>query len=327
MKCTLLKPTQEHLRDCARQLSEGEVIGVPTETVYGLAGNALSESSARKIFSIKGRPLIDPLIVHCAHPAAALEHIEAPLNFEPLATAFWPGPMTRIVKKKPSIPAIVTAGLDSVAVRVPHHVIFRSLLEQLDFPLAAPSANPFGYVSPTCAEHVRNTLGHKVATVLDGGPCQHGLESTILDIRDSAKPTILRHGPIHIEAIEDCLGQAVIDGAHQANKTGAQTAPGLLAKHYSPTAQVHLFGASATPSAQRSRQTAIIFQSKPDLVDGDDSIYWLSEAGDARECARNLYALLQRLDTSGFAELWVQLSSDPVLGRAINDRLQRAAAK
>lgn len=324
--CTIYEPTEANLDTCAQLLREGNVVGVPTETVYGLAGNPLLEDSARKIFSVKGRPLIDPLIVHFPEIEAATQHIEMNTAVETLATKFWPGPLTMVVTKKDSIPDIVTAGLPSVAIRVPRHPVFRSLLKRLDFPLAAPSANPFGYVSPTLASHVAGTLGERIPAVIDGGPCELGIESTIVDLRDPAKPAILRHGPITHEALSEALGTAVSDNTIGTGDGKAQAAPGQLMQHYSPRAKVHLIAHGETQAASpASSSVAIIYNSQPDNAAAHT--YWLSEDGNADTIAHNLFELIQRLDQQGYTELQIELSADTGIGKAINDRLKRAAAK
>ena len=330
MKCITLTPNEKNLGTCVRQLSEGNIIGVPTETVYGLAGNALQYESVRKIFSIKGRPLIDPLIVHFSSSEEARKYIYAPVEFDQLSTAFWPGPLTLVLKKRSNIPDIVTAGLDSVAIRIPSNSIFKSLLKQLDFPLAAPSANPFGYVSPTCAQHVKHTLGDKIGFILDDGPCHHGLESTILDMRNPANPTILRHGPVEVSAIESALGVKVTVRSDRTNKNQAQDSPGLLSKHYSPNTCVKLFEPRSNPRIEVTEKCAIIYQSKRKEMQTKlgpaVNVYWLSDDGNPEVCAKQLYSLLQKVDTYGFNQLWVEKSSDSKLGIAINDRLMRAAS-
>mgnify|MGYP001216861926 FL=1 len=174
--CKILQASAENIDLCVDLLRDEAVVGVPTETVYGLAGNALKEVSLRKIFEVKGRPMLDPLIVHFSSIKQAEIHAEFNEHARALAAQFWPGALTLVLPKKDTISDLVTAGLTSVAVRVPEHLIFRSLLEKLDFPLAAPSANPFGYVSPTLAEHVAATLGDRILAVIDGGACRHGVE-------------------------------------------------------------------------------------------------------------------------------------------------------
>ncbi|MGJ8654701.1 MAG: L-threonylcarbamoyladenylate synthase [Opitutaceae bacterium] len=324
--CTIYEPTEANLDTCAQLLRDGNVVGVPTETVYGLAGNPLLEDSARKIFSVKGRPLIDPLIVHFPEIEAATQHIEMNAAVKTLAAKFWPGPLTMVVTKKDSIPDIVTAGLPSVAIRVPRHPVFRSLLKRLDFPLAAPSANPFGYVSPTLASHVAGTLGERIPAVIDGGPCELGIESTIIDLRDPAKPAILRHGPITQEALSEALGTEVRDSTIGAGDGNAQTAPGQLMQHYSPRAKVQLIAHGETfTMSPSSSSVAIIYNSQP--TNAATHTYWLSEDGNTETIAHNLFELIQRLDQQGYAELHIELSADTGIGKAINDRLRRAAAK
>ncbi|MGJ8641364.1 MAG: L-threonylcarbamoyladenylate synthase [Opitutaceae bacterium] len=329
--CTIFQPTEDALDTCAQLLREGNVVGVPTETVYGLAGNPLCEDSARKIFSVKGRPLIDPLIVHFPDVKAAIAHIQVNTAVELLAETFWPGPLTMVVKKKDSIPDIVTAGLPSVAIRVPRHPVFRSLLKRLEFPLAAPSANPFGYVSPTLASHVHGTLGERIPAIIDGGPCLLGIESTIIDLRDPFQPAILRHGPITQEALAKALGTTVIDHTAGIGNGRPQTAPGQLTQHYSPRAQVRLFQNGTVPeklaAITHHKSHAVVFNQKPRLAPLSDHTFWLSEDGSLESVAHNLFELIQRLDQQGFDELHVELSPGEGIGKAINDRLKRAAAK
>lgn len=329
--CKIYQPIEANLDTCAQLLRDGEVVGMPTETVYGLAGNALTEESARKIFSVKGRPLIDPLIVHFADADAATTHIQMNAAVEKLAAKFWPGPLTMVVNKQASIPDIVTAGLPSVAIRVPQHPVFRAVLQRLDFPLAAPSANPFGYVSPTLAEHVQHTLGTRIPAVIDGGACTFGLESTIVDLRDPAHPAILRHGPITQEALSSALGCAVVDRTLGSGDDKAQAAPGQLLQHYSPRAKVHLL-AEGTATEQidtlsLSQKAALLLNAKPERSDIAAHVYWLSEYGESETVAHNLFELIQRLDQQGYTELHIELSTDTGIGKAINDRLRRAAAK
>ena len=329
----ILKATHDTIDHCARLLQQDEIIAVPTETVYGLAGNALVENSVRKIFQVKGRPLIDPLIVHCKNLEAVESIAMANDPFYKLANAFWPGPLTLVVPKDKRIPDLVTAGLTSVAVRIPRHPIFRSLLETIDFPLAAPSANPFGYVSPTLAEHVQRTLGNKIKAIIDGGPCQIGLESTILDLRNPKAPAILRHGPITASQISDCLGLPVktkLIGKSVDN--AAQSAPGQLTRHYSPGTNVELLEQGCTQHenhiiSRLDNTTALICNRKPDWYTDQANIYWLSETGNSDEMACNLFNLLQKLDRQSFQKIYIERVLPEGIGLAINDRLERAAAK
>ncbi len=329
----ILEATSDNIDYCAGLLKQDEVVGIPTETVYGLAGNALRESSVRKIFQTKGRPLIDPLIVHCKDLQAA-ESI-ASLNdaSRSLAKVFWPGPLTMVVPKSRQVPDLVTAGLDSVAIRVPRHSVFRNLLESVDFPLAAPSANPFGYVSPTSADHVERTLGSKVKAILDGGACKIGLESTIVDLRKPENPIILRYGPISSSQISDHLGFTIGTRLTQNSAAnGPQSAPGQLSKHYSPECSVTLLehGSVASKEFALSHlddETALVCNKRPNWYAGQRTVYWLSAAGDPDEMARCLFDLLQRLDEKPFKKIYIEQAAEQGLGVAINDRLRRAAAE
>jgi L-threonylcarbamoyladenylate synthase len=325
----VLEANAANLNHCAGLLQSGKVVGMPTETVYGLAGNALDETSVRKIFDVKGRPLIDPLIVHFSNLEAAEAHIESNDSVRRLAEAFWPGPLTIVVPKKSSIPDIVTAALPSVAIRVPQHPVFRSILERLDFPLAAPSANPFGYVSPTLASHVAHTLGSRIQAVLDGGPCDFGLESTIIDLRKPEAPVILRHGPITETQINETLNVQVSSHIAPTDDGAAQSAPGLLTQHYSPNARVTLLphGEASTSNTAPAPQIALICNQKPTWHADQPNIFWLSENGDLNEIAHNLFELIQRLDQQGYQQMRIEQACEVGLGQAINDRLRRAAAK
>jgi L-threonylcarbamoyladenylate synthase len=323
--CKILSPSTKHLGLCADLLREGEVIGVPTETVYGLAGNALNEFSVRKIFEVKGRPLIDPLIVHFSCIKDAEAHVEFNDRARALAAKFWPGPLTLILPKKSSISDLVTAGLPSAAVRVPSHPIFRKLLQRIDFPLAAPSANPFGYVSPTLATHVYETLGNRILAVLDGGACDHGVESTIVDLRDPAAPKILRPGPISAEELGIQPTNTCASNIAKTN-TSAQAAPGMLTQHYSPKTPITLFDAG-TQAQSLSPKEAIIYNTKPNDPIATANTFWLSENGELAEIAHNLFMLIQKLDAANYTCLHIERARNEGIGVAINDRLSRAAAK
>jgi L-threonylcarbamoyladenylate synthase len=233
-----LSAAPEDIARAAAHLRAGEVVAVPTETVYGLAANALEDAAVRKIFAVKGRPLLDPLIVHGAD-AAFLEQVAV---FTPagrrLAAAFWPGPLTLVLPKRAVVPDVVTAGRATVAVRAPAHPVMRAVLAACGLPLAAPSANPFGYLSPTRADHVRDSLGAGAPWIVDGGPCALGLESTIVDVSDpAATPRVLRPGPITAEALSMVLGVTVLSGASKKEgappppATAGMIAPGLLERH------------------------------------------------------------------------------------------------
>jgi L-threonylcarbamoyladenylate synthase len=298
-------------------------VAVPTETVYGLAGNALSEKAVRKIFNVKGRPLIDPLITHFKSASAAFAHVHGSDAAEALAAEFWPGPLTMVLAKTPIIPDLVTSGLRSAAVRVPSQPLMLALLKILDFPLAAPSANPFGYVSPTRPEHVAQTLGSKIAAILDGGPCLHGIESTVLDMRNPRAPRILRPGPICPAAIEAILGRKV-DTPQDSQPEGAQISPGQLTKHYSPKTKIKIV-ANGQLHFSLQKGEAIIANRKP-AITTQDHVYWLSEDGELEELARNFFDLIQKLDRMHYTCLTIEAAPDVGIGIAYNDRLRRAAA-
>lgn len=333
METRVLKVSEASTLECAHRLQQNEPVALPTETVYGLAANGLNEIALRTIFEVKGRPLIDPLILHFKNLDQIKEYVIASPLLDTLAAAFWPGPLTLIVQKKSTIPDLATAGMASVAVRIPSNPAFKAVLESVSFPLAAPSANPFGYVSPTCAEHVLKTLGGRISTILDGGPTNFGIESTILDVRRIDSPRILRHGPILTEEIEAVIGRQLVNqNVSTQDANTSQIAPGQLKQHYSPNTTVELipYGSwkDVTMTRYRTSETnkiAYVYTQKPELL--SENVYWLSETGNVQEIAHNLFATLQKLDQLSFETLRVEMSNDISLGLAINDRLRRAAAK
>ncbi len=318
--------TPANLAHLARCLQQGELVGVPSETVYGLAANAFDARACRRIFAAKRRPATDPLIVHIAN-ASELARVAIPnASAELLAKKFWPGPLTLVLPKVPAIPDVVSAGLPSVAVRVPAHPLFRRLIRLAGIPLAAPSANPFGYISPTTAEHVRAGLGTRIAEILDGGPTRIGVESTILDLREPARPRLLRPGAITRAEIEKALGRK-IRGLRRGSPAvpsaaTAQVAPGSLSKHYSPRTPVTLH--VRLPRTLAATEAYIFFR-RPNRAAGSN-IYWLDARGDSRRAARRLFALLRQLDAAGFRRIHVERAPPGAMAEAINDRLRRAAA-
>jgi L-threonylcarbamoyladenylate synthase len=308
-------------------LRAGELVAVPTETVYGLAADAFNARACRKIFAAKGRPANDPLIVHLASPRelslVAVPNAAALL----LAKRFWPGPLTLVLPKTPAVPSVVSAGLPSVAVRVPSHPLFRRLLRLTGRPLAAPSANPFGYLSPTTAEHVLHGLGRKIGHILDGGPSRVGLESTIVDLRDPRRPRLLRPGAIAIGELEQVLGVSVASPRRNAAKNVAQLAPGQLARHYSPHTPVALHARLADRVGRKGASgEAWVFLVRPKRAKGRN-IFWLSATGDLRQAARRLFSTLRKIDQAGFKKIHVELATGGGLAEAINDRLRRAAVR
>ena len=261
----ILNATERNLELCKQVLENSKVIAVPTETVYGLAGNALDEIALHSIFNIKERPLFNPLIIH----TDSIKNAEKFGTFNPLARQlaenFWPGPLTMILPKKDIVPNLVTANLDSVAIRCPQNPTFLKLLKRLPFPLAAPSANPFGYISPTTAEHVNSSLGDKLEFILDGNDCTIGIESTIVDMRNPDKPKILRPGPISKEALEE-VGGTLFEQT-QGSSSNELRAPGMLKSHYSPITPLEITTLDKLKRLITSKNQsafAFIFQKRPD---------------------------------------------------------------
>jgi len=320
--------TTRNLALLARRLQAGGIVAVPTETVYGLAGNALDARACAKIFAAKGRPADDPLIVHI-HSLAQLPALcRANAAALTLARNFWPGPLTIVLPKTDAVPDIVTAGRDSVAIRMPRHPLFRRLLAITGLPLAAPSANPFGYISPTTAEHVRHGLGRRISHILDGGPAHIGLESTIVDLRDPKRPALLRPGLITADAIARALGRRRLPAAPTTStraRPGPQLAPGLLARHYSPRTPVVLHERIRLPAAVPAGEAWVLQQRPRGRLPAN--VYWLDPRGRLPGVARRLFGLLRRLDAMKLARIHVELARGGGLADAINDRLRRAAAR
>lgn len=313
----------------ADALKRGELVAFATETVYGLGGVALWPETVARIFEVKGRPTFDPLIVHLPE----LRHVERYVTRIPplaraLADRFWPGPLTLVLPKVPEIPDLVTSGLGSVAVRVPAHPMALELLRQTGLPVAAPSANLFGRVSPTTAQHVADQLGDRIDWILDGGPCSVGVESTVLSIPDLGPPTLLRPGGVTVEEIEDLIGPVLTPG-HQGQDSEAQpqVAPGQLPQHYAPTTPIVIASCTSGdgPEWERAARVGFLaFQTCSD-VDCFAAIEILSPSGNLREAAANLFAAMRRLDALGLDLIIAQPFPESGLGRAINDRLRRAA--
>ncbi len=323
----IFQGTAANLDRLAAALRRGELVAVPTETVYGLAGDAFDPRTAEAIFKAKDRPANDPLIVHIHGRRQLADVAEVNDTALSLANRFWPGPLTLVLPKKPAIPDQVTSGQSSVAVRMPRHPLFRALLKRVGRPLAAPSANPFGYLSPTTAGHVRAGLGGRIRYILDGGPCALGLESTIVDVRDPRQPRLLRPGAIPREEIESALGRR-IHVSRSRGATRSPVSPGQLSRHYSPRTPLQLH--QMLPSAQSIRATpqeAYVFMARPSAP-VSSNVFWLDGRGDLRRAARALFATLRQLDEGRWSRLHVELArGDDGWAPAINDRLRRAAAK
>lgn len=302
----------------AQRLREGGVVAFPTETVYGLGALAFNAAAVARVFEIKQRPSFDPLIVHIAD-RAMLDDVAAaiPPAAQLLIERFWPGPLTLVLSKRNAVPDLVTAGLRSVAVRMPSHPVARALIEAVGAPLAAPSANPFGRVSPTRAERVARLLGDKVDLILDGGPATYGLESTIVALEP--RPALLRPGAVSAEEIE-----AVIGPLERATALSAIRAPGQLPRHYAPSTPLRVIDPRLGPSRERLHAGALAL-SEP--LEGYAALRLLSRRGDLREAAANLFETLHELDALGLERIDAAPVPERGLGLAIMDRLRRAAAR
>lgn len=314
---------QEILPDVERAaviLRDGGVVAFPTETVYGLGANALDPIAVARIFEIKGRPRFDPLIVH----VAALHQVkdlvtELPEQAQELMRFFWPGPLTIVLSKSDLVPDIVTAGLPTVAIRMPDHPIALTLIRKSGVPVAAPSANLFGHVSPTTADHVRQQLGDRVDRVLDGGRCPIGVESTVISVSGSTA-TLLRPGGTPLEEIERVIGPV----QRRTRVQATPMSPGQLPYHYAPRTPLVLKGQNLPKSASRC---GLLSFTVPTSTEGFVAVEVLSAVGDLREAAANLFAALHRLDAMQLDLIVAELVPEVGLGLAINDRLRRAAQK
>lgn len=310
----------QDIREAIRILSEGGLVAIPTETVYGLAGNALDVSAVLSIFEAKRRPSFDPLIIHSTQDKIFSWVKEVPEQAQQLAQACWPGPLTLVLPKADSIPFEVTSGLDTVGIRVPDHALTLALLAEIDFPLAAPSANPFGYISPTTAQHVQDQLGDAIPMILDGGPCEVGIESTIVGFEDG-KPCIYRLGGISVEAIEAVLGTVQV----KVNMASNPRAPGQLKSHYAPKKPLLLKEQILTEEDNPETAYLLFSEAIPGIP--EERQFFLSDKGDFFVAAARLYAQLRALDQSQYRRIIAQLLPESGLGRAINDRIQRAAVR
>lgn len=303
-------------------LRQGKLVAIPTETVYGLAANALDAGAVTKIFIAKNRPQFNPLIVHCASAEQAFSYAQnIPEESRELAEKYWPGPLTLILRKKDIIPDIVTAGHEWVGLRVPQHPITLELLSTINFPLAAPSANPSGYVSPTTAEHVAEGLDGKIDYILNGGPCTVGVESTIISFAVNP-PALLRYGGIPLEKIKTVIPQLQIS---QQEEEDAPISPGQLASHYAPSKKVYLGNVHKLAKEFSGRKIGSISLNTllPDIP--EEQQIRLSESGSLEEAAQHIFAALRKLDALSVDLIIAELMPDEGLGRAINDRLRRAA--
>lgn len=312
----------EVIRQAAEIIQRGGIVAFPTETVYGLGADAFNPLAVARIFEVKRRPYFDPLIIHVANPVDVKKLVkEIPLNAKKLTERFWPGPLTVVLLKKEDIPDIVTAGLPTVAIRMPNHPVALSLIKQCKCPIAAPSANPFGYLSPTTAEHVRDQLGDQVDLILDGGPCPVGVESTILSFLEE-KPRLLRPGGVPIEEIESIIGKVEIGPAEDR-----PFAPGMLPKHYAPRTPIVLDWNEKNLNLYRDKNIGLLVFQEPKNNLKFHSVEVLSTKGDLREAAANLFAAIRRLDALNLDLILAEPIPEFGLGRAIMDRLRRATSK
>ncbi|MBL7856106.1 MAG: threonylcarbamoyl-AMP synthase [Cyclobacteriaceae bacterium] len=304
----------------AKQLLEaGELVAIPTETVYGLAGNALDVTAVTKIFVAKNRPEFDPLIVHIADRAQVNVYAEnIPELAQQLAERFWPGPLTLVLRRKNNIPDLVTSGLDTVGIRCPDHALTRELLQSLSFPLAAPSANPFGYVSPTTPAHVNDQLGDKLSYILDGGACEVGIESTIIGFENDA-PVVFRMGGLSLEKIEAVVGKVHIATHSSSNPK----APGQLVSHYAPRKKV-ILGDVKNLLKDYAKEVSAVLSFKTNFNVPHQFI--LSPSGNVEEAAQRFFTALRDLDKLPVDVILAEQVPNVGLGRAINDRLHRASA-
>jgi L-threonylcarbamoyladenylate synthase len=306
----------------AEIIKRGGIVAFPTETVYGLGADAFNPIAIARIFEVKKRPYFDPLIIHIARPAD-LEKIvlNIPSKAKKLIDRFWPGPLTLVLPKRQEVPDIVTAGLPTVAVRIPSHPIALELIELADCPIAAPSANPFGYVSPTTADHVRDQLGDQVDFILDGGSCEVGVESTIVSFVEG-EPRLLRPGGIPLEEVESVIGMVAVGSINKEKPS----APGMLPKHYAPHTPILLDWSEKDAAKYGNRKIGLLAFHKISPSSKFSQVEVLSEKGDLREAAANLFSAIRRLDDSGLDLILAESVPEVGLGRAIMDRLRRASS-
>ncbi len=315
------------IEEAAAAIRAGALVAMPTETVYGLAANALDERAVRRIFEAKGRPAFNPLIVHVLGTADAKRLASRwPEAAEDLVDAFWPGPLTLVVPKTAAVPPLVTAGLDSVALRSPSHPVARALLEACGLALAAPSANRFGAVSPTTAAHVAASLGDHVDLLLDGGPCEVGIESTVLDLTVD-RPRVLRPGGVSAAALASVIGP--VETVDVALDAGQRTSPGMLSRHYAPRGKTRLVAGAALPEALAAlaagARIGVVVRELPAPADRR-LVAWKQLGSSPEVYARGLYAALHAMDEAGATDVLIESVPEGPAWAAVRDRLRRASA-
>ncbi len=305
-------------------LRDGGLVAIPTETVYGLAADARNPQAIASVFAAKNRPTFDPLIVHLEGKSSVLEYArEFPPIAVRLADRFWPGPLTLVLPRRPVIPDLVTSGLDGVGLRVPAHPMALALLQRCGFPLAAPSANPFGGISPTTAEHVAAGLGHVVDYILDGGPCSVGVESTVVSLMQP-RPVVLRPGGLSMEAIAEVAGSVDRAVSDPTKDDCAQPSPGMLSRHYAPRTPLRLIEPAEAAVATSGENAGLLtWGSLPNT--GFTHVVNLSETSDLKTCAAGFFAALRELDSRVLDDIVARKFPETGLGVALNDRLRRAA--
>lgn len=315
--CHVLSPDSDGIATAEAFLRRGELVAIPTETVYGLAGNAMDNTAIAGIFAVKNRPRFNPLITHFADQDAAWQHVMPNQRAQRLADTFWPGPLTLVLPKRndSTISHLTSTGLSTLAVRVPAHPAARLLLITTQIPLAAPSANPSGTLSPTRASHVIEGLGDKIAGVVDGGTCPVGIESTVVGF-DGDSPVLLRHGGVSQDRIEASIGTVAVATEHST-----VSSPGMLRRHYAPSTPLTL-------NAETAKAGELMLGFGPDMPAGAPAgSLNLSVSGDLTEAAANIFSMLRELDAMNANGIVVMPIPADGLGRAINDRLMRASSE
>jgi L-threonylcarbamoyladenylate synthase len=311
---SLKSSSNDHVTIAAQTIQAGGLVAFPTETVYGLGADATNDNAVACIFDVKGRPYFNPLIVHFSNQVSLAATVVFNEQAKKLAKAFWPGALTLVLPRKSdcSISLLTSAGLDTIAVRIPNHPLAHALITAANTPIAAPSANCSGEISPSTAKHVLQSLGNKVDTILDGGPCRVGIESTVIDL-SSSTPTLLRPGGIVHEDLEKVIGPIVISNGSKDIKRS----PGMLERHYAPSIPLRLNAEKANPGEAFLAFGSTVNRHHPNL----------SRIGDLKEAAANLFAMLRMLDQPNFRGIAVMKIPSIGLGVAINDRLKRAATQ
>ena len=302
-------------------LNREELVAIPTETVYGLAGNIYSDTAIKKIFEMKKRPFFNPLIVHI-HSVEQVKDlaVDFPEKAQQLAKVFWPGSLTLILPKNDTVPDLITAGNNTVGIRMPDHALTLELLKNLPFPLAAPSANPFTHISPTKAQHVKNYFDGKLEMVLDGGNCANGIESTIVGFEND-EPVVYRLGSISTEEIEKVIGNVSV----RNNKEQAPNAPGMLEKHYSPRPKTYLVQDITDFIKQHpEKKIGLLLHSTDHKNFNVSNVIYLTKTGNLKEAASNLYSAMHKMDQLDLDMIIAQRLPNYDLGQSINDRLERA---